>query len=46
MSDKHIYAKEIKLDAEYTYDQNHKKVFNVKKLKREFNNFVKILQKK
>jgi hypothetical protein len=44
--DKHIYAKEIKLDAEYTYDKNDRKVFNVKKLKREFNNFVKILQRK
>jgi hypothetical protein len=44
--DKHIYAKEIRLDAEYTYDKNDRKVFNVKKLKREFNNFVKILQRK
>lgn len=40
----HIYAKEIKLDAEYTYDKDNKKVYNVKKLRRIFNNFVKTLK--
>ena len=43
---KHIYAKEIKLDAEYTYDNNNNKVYNVTKLRRQFNNFVKTLKKK
>tara|TARA_Y100001972_G_scaffold79245_1_gene96270 strand:+ start:20742 stop:20876 length:135 start_codon:yes stop_codon:yes gene_type:complete len=37
----HIYAKEVKFDAEYKYDKNDKKVYNVKKLRREFNNFLK-----
>ena len=40
------YAKEIKLALEYRYDKHDKKIYNVKKLKREFNNFVKILQRK
>tara|TARA_Y100001972_G_scaffold126910_1_gene182054 strand:+ start:2609 stop:2746 length:138 start_codon:yes stop_codon:yes gene_type:complete len=37
----HIFASEIKLDAEYIYDKNDKKVYDVKKLKREFNAILK-----
>lgn len=42
--DKHIYAKEIKFDAEYTYNKDNKKVYNVKKLRRLFNHFVNTLK--
>ena len=41
---KHIYAKGIKLDAEYTYDKNHKIVYNLKKLRRHFNIILKNLK--
>lgn len=42
----HIYAKEIKLDAEYSYNKDNEKVYNVKKLRREFNMYLKILKSK
>ena len=40
----HIYANDIKLEAEYTYDKNHNKVYNVKKLRRHFNILLKNLK--
>ena len=40
----HIYANDIKLEAEYTYDKDHKKVYNVKKLRRQFNILLKNLR--
>jgi hypothetical protein len=40
----HIYAKDIKLDAEYTYDKNHNRVYNLKKLRRHFNIILKNLK--
>jgi len=41
---KHIYVKDIKLDAEYTYNKDSKKVFNTKKLRRHFNIILKNLK--
>ena len=38
------YASDIKLEAEYTYDKNYKKVYNVKKLRRQFNILLKNLR--
>ena len=40
----YIYANDIKLEAEYTYDKNYKKVYNVKKLRRQFNIVLKNLR--
>jgi hypothetical protein len=42
--DKHIYVKDIKLDAEYSYDKNLNKVYNTKKLRRHFNLILKNLK--
>ncbi|QDP54419.1 MAG: hypothetical protein GOVbin7581_1 [Prokaryotic dsDNA virus sp.] len=33
---KHTYSKSISLEVEYKYDENYKKVYNLKKLKRQF----------
>jgi len=41
---KHIYANDIKLEAEYTYDKNRNKVYNVRKLRRHFNIILKNLK--
>jgi hypothetical protein len=40
----HIYVKDIKLDAEYSYDKNRNKVYNTKKLRRHFNLILKNLK--
>ena len=45
MSDnKHIYVKDIKLDAEYIYDSDQNKIYNTKKLRRHFNIILKNLK--
>ena len=45
MSDnKHIYVRDIKLDAEYSYDYDNNKVYNTKKLRRHFNIILKKLK--
>ena len=41
---RHIYVKDIKLDAEYSYDQDSNKVYNLKKLRRHFNIILKNLK--
>jgi len=41
---KHIYVRDIKLDAEYSYDKNRNKVYNTKKLRRHFNLILKNLK--
>lgn len=38
------YARDIKLEAEYTYDKDHNKVYNVKKLRRHFNILLRNLR--
>lgn len=43
-NNKHIYVRDIKLDAEYTYDKDSNKVFNTKKLRRHFNIILKNLK--
>jgi len=40
----HIYSKDIKLDAEYSYNKDYKKVYNLKKLRRQFNIILKNLK--
>jgi len=41
---KHIYVRGIKIDAEYSYDNNNNKVYNTKKLRRHFNLIIKNLK--
>ena len=41
---KSTYARDIKLEAEYTYDKDYKKVYNLKKLRRHFNIVLKNLK--
>ena len=41
---KHIYVRDIKLNAEYSYDKEHNKVYNTKKLRRHFNILLKNLK--
>ena len=40
---KHIYVKDIKLDAEYSYDKNRNKVYNTKKLRRHFEEIKEVI---
>lgn len=40
----HIYSKDIKLDAEYSYNKDYKKIYNLKKLRRQFNIILKNLK--
>jgi len=41
----HTYSKPINLEVEYKYDSNYKKVYNIKKLKKQFSNLAKILSR-
>ena len=41
---KHIYSNDIKLEAEYHYNKNYDKIYNIKKLKREFKHIVNSLK--
>ena len=41
----HTYSKPIKLEVEYKYDSNYKKVYNIKKLKKQFSDIAKILSR-
>lgn len=40
----HTYSRDIILDAEYTYNKENKKVYNIKKLKRHFKNVIEKLK--
>jgi hypothetical protein len=41
---KNTYANEIKLEAQYSYDKDYKKVYNIKELRKQFNNIIKKLK--
>ena len=41
----HIYSKEVKLEVEYTYDQELNKVYNIKSIKRNFKNLMDKLKR-
>lgn len=43
---KHIYSNDIKLEAEYYYNKNYDKIYNIKKLKREFKHIVNNLKQR
>ena len=42
---KHIYSAPLKLEVEYKYDNDYKKVYNIKKLKSEFKNITRLLSR-
>ena len=42
MKDKNLYYEKLQLGAYYTYNKNHKKVYDVKSIKQ---NFKRLIQK-
>tara|TARA_R100000458_G_C8185513_1_gene181030 strand:+ start:145 stop:309 length:165 start_codon:yes stop_codon:yes gene_type:complete len=43
---KHTYKEDLILGAEYKYDAKHKKVYNIKAVKRQFNIILESLKNK
>ena len=43
--DSNIYSEEIKLNAYYTYDKNHNKVYDIKGIRKDFKKFKKVFIK-
>ena len=41
---KHIYSKKIEFSVYYTYDDKHKKVYDLKNMKAEFKKWIKKLK--
>ncbi len=41
----HIYSKKIQFNVYYTYDNKHKKVYDVKTIKTDFKDWLKKLRK-
>ena len=42
---KNVYSKEIRLNVVYTYDKNYNKVYDIKKMKKQFSNLIDKLKR-
>jgi len=40
MKDKNLYKEKLQLGAYYTYDKNHKKVYDIKGIKQDFKELI------
>tara|TARA_R110002020_G_scaffold49786_2_gene141402 strand:- start:3528 stop:3662 length:135 start_codon:yes stop_codon:yes gene_type:complete len=44
MKNKNLYHEKLQLGAYYTYDKNHKKVYDVKSIKQNFKRLIQQLK--
>jgi len=44
MKDKNLYKEKLQLGAYYTYDKNHKKVYDIKGIRKDFKRLIEKLK--
>ena len=44
MKNKNLYTEKLQLGAYYTYDKNHKKVYDIKSMREQFKELIKKLK--